>query len=293
MGMSRRQVLGLGAGAAAVGATGVGVAIHERVLPGRHRIGYWLQLDGDPVPMPTDPPGQVEYATFSTAARPGVPEPWALSVPQGMSADGLPVIVVLHGYGDDHRFPFEELGFDRYQNRVIAEGAQPFAVATLDGGHSFWHERADGVDWARVVSDGLVPQLQEKGLDTSRLGLIGYSMGGYGALRLAAEELHGRVKAVGSMATAIYPDFERCPHPDAFDDERDYIENNLQDRLHKIKDLPVHLACGVNDFYIDINRWLAKQFDPEPQTLFVRGDHESDFWRRAAPVQMRFVADRL
>lgn len=275
------------------GAAAVGAGVWERKLPGRHRIGYWVGLDGDPVPMPTDPPGQVSFATFRSDARPGVDEPYAVSLPTGQQMKGLPVVVCLHGYGDDHRFAFTDLGFDRFQNRVVSEGHQPFALVTLDGEHSYWHKRADGVDWARLVSDGLVPELTRLGLDTSRLALMGWSMGGYGALRLAAEELQGKVKAVASMATAIYEDFEHCPHPDAFDDEADYEANNLNDRIGRLKGLPIHLACGVNDFYIDANQWLEDNLEPTPETLFVKGDHEPDFWRRAAPVQMRFLADRL
>ncbi|WP_460704514.1 hypothetical protein [Luteococcus sediminum] len=60
---------------------------------------------------------------------------------------------------------------------------------------------------------------------------MGWSMGGYGALRLAAEELRGKAKAVASMATAFYEDFEHCPHPDAFDDEADYETNTLSGRI--------------------------------------------------------------
>ena len=36
-----------------------------------------------------------------------------------------------------------------------------------------------------MVTDELLPILQQRGYDTTRIGLLGWSMGGYGALRLA------------------------------------------------------------------------------------------------------------
>ncbi|MDN5564324.1 MAG: hypothetical protein L0G49_11230 [Luteococcus sp.] len=292
MAMTRRQLFGLTAGAAAFGGAGVGVGVWARLLPGRQRIGETIGLDGGPVPMPTEEPSAVTYGNFRSPHRPGVDEAWALSVPAGIPAKGLPVIIVLHGYGDSHAVPFTRVGYQNFQTRCVAEGAQPFALASLDGEHSYWHKRADGVDWARLVSDGLVGELDKLGLDTSSLGLMGWSMGGYGCLRLAADELHGRVKAVASVATATYEKYEDCPHPDAFDSKADHDANTLNTRIGQLQGLPLHLACGVNDFYYERNQWLAEQLHPE-QTLFVKGAHDFDFWRRAASVQMRFVADRL
>lgn len=261
-------------------------------LPGRVQLGYKLQLDGGEVPLPTGPAGELTTDSFTSTFRPGAPEPYALSLPPGHRAEGLPVVVVLHGWGDDHRFCFDQVGMGVAQARMVADGATPFALVSLDGDHSYWHRRADGVDWARLVSDGLLDELDRLGLDTSRLGLLGWSMGGYGALRLAAEELHGRVRAVGSMATAIYPDWAHAPQGDAFDDEADYAANNLNDKLDRIRGLPVHLACGLNDHYIHVNRWLADEL-PATQTMFQLGDHTVRFWRKASPAQLRFIADRL
>lgn len=293
MSISRRQLLGLGAGAAVLGGAGLAAGVATDRLPGRVKIGYKLQLDGSPVARPEGPAGPVTSHTFSSEHRPGVDEPWALSLPPDTPAKGLPVVVVLHGWGDDHAFCFDQIGMGVLQARVVADGGQPFALASLDGEESYWHRRANGVDWARLVSEGLLGELDTMGLDTSRLGLIGWSMGGYGALRLAAEELHGKVKAVASMATAIYPAWGQSPHATAFDDEADYNRNNLNDKIPQLAGLPVHLACGMNDHYIRINRWLAEQLDPEPQTMFQLGDHTANFWRKAAGPQLRFLADRL
>lgn len=291
--LTRRQVIGAAGGTvAALGAAGVGV--ERGLLPGRQRVGSLLGADGDPVPMPTDPAGGVvEGAPFASRWRPGTPEPWAWSTPPGLSPTGLPVVVVLHGWGDDHRFCFDRLGMHRFQARVVAEGHQPFVLASLDGERNFWHPHHSGPDWARLVAEGLLGELGRLGADTTRLGFVGWSMGGYGALRLAADELHGRVRAVGTMSTALYQRLADCPHEGAFDDEADFRANRLVDRLDRLRGLPVHVACGVNDRYLRINQWLAGQLDPGTQVMWRRGNHTPDLWRLAAPVQLRFVADHL
>lgn len=295
--ISRRALLGAGTVAAA-GTGALGYGVWSWRLPGRLWLGYRLQLDGSPEPVPTDPAGPVHEASFESSFRPGTPEPWAWAAPltatgEEMSPKGLPVVIVLHGWSDDHRAAFDQLAAHRYAARLANEGSQPMVVASLDGGLSYWHKRSDA-EWARLVSDGLVPELERLGCDTSRIALMGWSMGGYGVLRLAAEELRGKVRAVASMSTAIYSHWTTGLQGSAFEDEADYAANNLNDKVGQLQGLPTHLACGVNDPYIPMSKWLADQLDPATtQTMWRRGDHSFNFWRHAAPVQLKFIADRI
>src|SRR6202035_3611371 len=61
------------------------------------------------------------------------------------------------------------------------------AVVCADGGDTYWHEHADGDDPAGMIVHEVLPRLAAAGLDTSRVGLTGTSMGGYGALLLAEQ----------------------------------------------------------------------------------------------------------
>jgi hypothetical protein len=55
----------------------------------------------------------------------------------------------------------------------------PFALASVDGGESYWHPRDSGEDAAAML-DEFVPLLACHGLDVRPLGFLGRSMGGFG-----------------------------------------------------------------------------------------------------------------
>ena len=59
-------------------------------------------------------------------------------------------------------------------------------MATVDGGNFCWHARRCGIDPANIIVQELLALLARKGLDTERIALMGWSMGGYGALLLAS-----------------------------------------------------------------------------------------------------------
>ena len=100
-------------------------------------------------------------------------------------------MVCLHGLGGDHTTPVAQLGIDRFLAAAVADGVPRFAVATVDGGTTYWHPRPTGEDAGAMVLDELLPMLRAQGLRTHRLAFQGWSMGGYGALRLAGSSALG------------------------------------------------------------------------------------------------------
>jgi hypothetical protein len=62
----------------------------------------------------------------------------------------LPVAVVLHGRGNDHASAFDRdyLGLGAFPAAAVADGVPPFALASVDGGDSYWHARETGEDAA-------------------------------------------------------------------------------------------------------------------------------------------------
>lgn len=290
--ISRRRLLGSAgtvAGLAAVATVGV----ETEVLPGRSWAYHRLGLDGPDGRVPDVEPGPSESGTFTSRARNGAECGWTIAYPPGPH-EQLPVVVVLHGKGTDHADAFSHrfLALDAFLADAVRRGTSPFAIAAVDGGDSYWHAREDGEDSGAMVTDEFLPLLRRKGLDTSRIGLLGWSMGGFGALHLALQLGPERVAAVGLMGPALFREYDDAP-PGAFDDETDFEQVTPFGRQHELDGIAVRVDCGEGDpFYGAVKDYL-EGFDRRPAGGFARGDHDPGFWRRIAPAQLAFLGSAL
>jgi pimeloyl-ACP methyl ester carboxylesterase len=198
--ISRRAVLRLGGGAAA-GA--LGAYAMDRLLSGRPPVATPVVMTGTGIPLAPHPPLEPAPApaaaptmvtgSFVSAARGGVATNWAIARPPGQTKLLRPVIA-LHGKGSSAATVMEG-GVEQGLAQAVAAGLPPFAVVAVDGGGSYWHKRASGEDSGAMVLNELIPMLNGQGLDTSRVGFLGWSMGGYGALLLGGD-LRGEPRAV-------------------------------------------------------------------------------------------------
>ena len=259
---SRRAVLSAGAGAAVLtGAAAVGVRAMRTPEVATHR--------------------------FCSAAV-GTDVTWAVSRPAGTSPSGpLPVVLALHGKGGNHTDAFSSVGL-----QDAPRGPVPFAVVSVDGGGTYFHRRRGGVDEGAMVATELLPQLTADGLDVSRLALIGRSMGGYGALLLAATLLRGRVRAVTTMSAALWTS-PGASAPGAFDDADDFRAHDVFALRPALARVPMMLACGDSDPFIRANHAFVDGLATAPPTQFTAGGHTDDYWRRTAPSLVRFASAHL
>ena len=119
------------------------------------------------------------------------------------------------------------MGFADFVAAAVREDeSPPYAVVGVDGGISYWHRRKTGEDRLSMLLKELVPLCARR----YRLGgggrgraIIGWSMGGYGAL-LAAEtepKLFAAVVATGPAVWTSYDAMMLGPR-DAFDDAADF-----------------------------------------------------------------------
>jgi poly(3-hydroxybutyrate) depolymerase len=154
----RRAFLGL-VGAATAGVALAGCSSAERGAP-------------DPLLQPT--PTFHPTTTFRSKARRGQSETYQVVLPPGVKDPrGLPVCLVLHGRGDNHRAAVHLLHLDRALATITDNGAPPIALVAMDGGdHSYWHRRADGDDPQQMLIAELLPRLAVVGLQTSRIALF-------------------------------------------------------------------------------------------------------------------------
>jgi Enterochelin esterase and related enzymes len=164
-------------------------------------------------------------------------------------------------------------------------------VASVDGGDFYWHARRSGIDTSRMVIEELLPLMGIKGQATDRIGLIGWSMGGYGALLMATKLGPTRVAGVVAASAALW----QAPGdsaPGAFDDSADFIRNDVFAARGKLRGIPVRLDCGREDPFIAANRAFAREL-PDAAVTFDEGAHTEDYWTAHAGAQMSWLAEQF
>ena len=154
--------------------------------------------------------------SFVSAARGGALTNWAIARPPNQPGALRPVIA-LHGKGSDAATVMAG-GVENALAQAVSAGLPPFAVVAVDGGGGYWHRRAGGEDSGAMVLGELLPMLAGEQLDTSRVGFLGWSMGGYGALLLGARLGAARFRSGSTAVTAIRsmpppnPSLPNSPH---------------------------------------------------------------------------------
>jgi S-formylglutathione hydrolase FrmB len=186
---------------------------------------------------------------------------------------GLPVCLVLHG-ASATAAEFDDFGFGRFLTDAVQRGTEPFVLAGATGGRLRW-EPAGADDPRAMVRDELPAWCRERGFDTTRIALWGWSMGGYGVLRLA-ETSPGFVRAVAAFSPA-------CSRGDAV----------FQDAA-RLKGTPVGLWCGLQDDLVDTVKALEAAL-PEPKTAggYASGRHTRRYWNRCTPAAFDFLSAAL
>ncbi len=290
--LTRRTLLfgGVGlAGAAAATAAG----IETGVIPGRNTMYKVFGLNGQSGSVPTNKPGPAASGTFASAFRPGSTA-WQVSYPPGYSADArLPVLISLHGVHGSHTSSFgTHFGLDHFLAAGVNAGMAPFAIAAIDGGDSYWHARRSGEDSASMVVAEFLPLLAERGLLTDRIGLFGWSMGGFGALDMARTLGPERVAVVIAESPAMWPNASRAA-VGAFDDAADFAAHTPLGHQAALAGIPVRVDCGTGDGFYPMARDYVAGFDTPPAGSFEPGGHNHDYWRRMAPAQLAYAAAHL
>ncbi|MBV8862248.1 MAG: alpha/beta hydrolase [Mycobacterium sp.] len=293
--LSRRAVLRLGAGAAA-GAVG-GYALDKLVaLQPPLRAPVTMTGTGVPlVPRPLEPAPPLQAAptmvtgSFVSAARGGVATNWAIARPPGQTKPLRPVIA-LHGKGSSSATVMDG-GVEQGLAQAVGAGLPPFAVVAVDGGGSYWHKRASGEDSGAMVLNELIPMLATKGLDTSRVAFLGWSMGGYGALLLGGRLGAARTAAICAVSPALWLSSGSAA-PGAFDGPDDWSANSVFG-MAALASIPIRVDCGTSDpFYAATRQFVAQLPDP-PAGGFSPGGHDASFWSSQLPAELTWMAPLL
>jgi enterochelin esterase-like enzyme len=227
--------------------------------------------------------------SFVSAARGGVPTNWAIARPPGQTAPLRPVIA-LHGKGQDAAGVMAG-GVEQGLAQAVAAGIPPFAVVAVDGGGSYWHKRASGEDSGAMVLDELIPMLSGQGLDTSRVGFLGWSMGGYGALLLGARLGPARTAAICAVSPALWT-ASGGTAPGAFDGADDFATNSVWG-LPALGSIPIRIDCGNSDPFYSATKQFIAQLPSPPSGGFSPGGHDGAFWSSQLPAEIAWLAPLL
>ena len=291
-GVTRRQFLISGgivvAGLAAAGAVGWR---SWRVRDAWYRFSGAYGEPGAPPPA--------YGVTYADGELPSVhldaPASFAIAYPPGVKPDGtaavrkLPVLICLPGRG---RSPGEVLrgGLrfgDYVADAIEKRGVTPFAVAAVQASDTYWHPRESGDDAMAMLVDEFIPFVRRELALGGPLAVMGWSMGGYGALRAA--ELHPqRFRGVCAVSPALWRSFD-AGVGDAFDSAEDYVANDVYTGVGRLRGMPVRLDCGRQDPFYEAALAFAEALPEPPAGGFEPGGHNDAYWRRVAPAEVDFV----
>ena len=165
-------------------------------------------------------------------------------------------------------------------------------MATVDGGTTYWHPRPTGEDAGAMVLDELLPRLQEQGLRTDRLAFQGWSMGGYGTLRLggAPRRVAGPGRR-GAQRSAL--DNPADASLSGFADAAEYLRYSVLGRQAQLRGVQVRVDCGTDDPFYAADRAYVAGFDRPVTSTFQPGAHTTEYWTRMMPAVLAFVGTAL
>ncbi len=293
--ISRRALLVGGGLTVASAATAGALLVDAGVLPGQSLLNEALGRCDVAVPPPGSAvPGPVVDGTFESARR-RTRVGFRLAYPSGAGEGAhLPLCLVLHGYGQTASDAIDAGRYDRYLAAAVAGGLPPFVLAACDGGPGYWHPHATD-DPLGMLFEDFLPLLAARGLaagPSDRLAVLGWSMGGYGAL-LAGVTHPERCAAVVASAPAIWRSYDEAHRVNAgaFDSAREWAAYDIFANADRLRGLTVRIDCGESDPFAPAVRALRDRL-PDPGVVHLaKGCHNNDFWQHVAPAQLRLIGE--
>jgi len=278
----------------AAGATALELVAHG-VLPGQLELD---ELDGA-CSVPTAvlkfaSPGPSLSGVFHSRTR-NRNVGYTITYPPGHGpGDALPLVVMLHGEGGDHVNPLAGMTSALAMALVVdGKPLPPMAMVTVDGGRGYWNPHP-GDDPMGMVIDELIPMCQKRSLGVERIGAMGISMGGYGAVLLGEKYPH-LINAVAAISPAIWTSYDqaRNVNPGAYASAEDFAADDAVTHAGSLAGVPVRVASGISDPFQPGVRALADHLPPGSVVVFSEGCHTGPFFTEQEPPSLVFLGEHL
>jgi S-formylglutathione hydrolase FrmB len=147
-----------------------------------------------------------------------------------------------------------------------------------------------------MVVDELIPLCQSRGLGSppNRIGTMGISMGGYGAI-LLAEKYPRLIAAVAAISPAVWTSYAQAQaaNPGAFAAAEDFVANDVVTHADALAALAVRIASGDSDPFHPGVVALAQALPPGAIVDFSHGCHTGPFFTAQEPPSLAFIARHL
>jgi enterochelin esterase-like enzyme len=271
--------------------------ISHGVLPGRLELD---QLDGacsvsqEPYGFATVGPA-ISGTFYSDARRRDVG--YTLAFPPGHgTGSGLPLVVALHGFGGNHTNSLAGMSPQQAVAMTInGSPLPPMALVTVDGGGGYWNPHPED-DPMTMVMEELIPRCQAHGpgRPPHRIGTMGISMGGYGAL-LVGEKFPPIIRAVAAISPAIWTSYDQAhaANAGAYVSAADFAACDAVTHASALSETPVRVASGADDPFHPGVKALASALSSSAIIDITRGCHTDPFFISQQPPSLAFLSEHL
>ena len=271
--------------------------VDHGVLPGQGELD---RIDGGcsvpPTHLEVAPPGPAVSGTFYSVARRRTVG-YTVAWPPGHGpGSALPLVVMLHGFGANHATALTGLSPERaLALRVGGEPLTPMAMVTVDGGGGYWNPHP-GDDPMAMVIEEVLPMCRRQGLGVPprRIGTMGISMGGYGAI-LFAERYPRLFSAVAAISPAIWTSYAQASaaNAGAYASASAFRADDAVTHAGALAGIPVRVASGADDPFHPGVEALARALPPGAVVEFSSGCHTGSFFLGQEPPSLAFLARHL
>ncbi|MDQ3015400.1 MAG: esterase family protein [Bacteroidota bacterium] len=247
---------------------------------------------------------------------------YAVLLPDGYDAstESYPVVYLLHGYGDSERAWYTSGGLQYYSDQYAGD-IVPMIYVMPAAYFSYYVNRFSGdYPYMDMMTEELVPtidNLYRTKRDKDSRAVMGYSMGGYGALILPA--LHPDIFSVAVPLSMSFRTDEQylAETQDVFNSQwgllyggfgatgmarlTDYFKAHspfhffTQGDLSRFDGLKILLDCGDDEESLSItsdnlHKIMRDNFIAHEYRVR-NGGHSFDYWKKSYPEAFRFISN--